>query len=168
MHNTTVIKWESELIENLKAKISGNSYWQNRLSSSLLDRELAIHLGVFVEPFLTFIIEGRKTIESRFSAKQCAPYNKVNKGDILLLKKTGGPIIGLCEISQVWLYEIDPGSWAEIRSEFSHALCAQDPEFWKSREVASFATLMRVTRITTIEPLYCAKKDRRGWVVLNP
>ena len=33
----------------------------------------------------------------------------------------------------VWHYELDPESFSELRSEFSAALCAQDPEFWAAR-----------------------------------
>ncbi|MCI9434957.1 MAG: hypothetical protein HFI86_06785 [Bacilli bacterium] len=38
-----------------------------------------IHLGIFSEPYLTYMLEGKKTIESRFSKNKIVPYNKIQK-----------------------------------------------------------------------------------------
>jgi ASC-1-like (ASCH) protein len=50
---------------------------------------------VFIEPYLQFILDGQKTVESRFSANRSAPYQQVGKGDVVLLKRTGGPVMGV-------------------------------------------------------------------------
>jgi hypothetical protein len=120
-----------------------------------------------VEPFLTFLLEGTKTVESRFSANRCAPYDRVEKGDVILLKKSGGPVVGLCMVTYRWFYRLDASSWQTIRNEFTQALCAQDPHFWQDRCRASYATLMRVRHVRTITPINFEKRDRRGWVVLR-
>ncbi|MBN8564807.1 MAG: ASCH domain-containing protein [Leptolyngbya sp. UWPOB_LEPTO1] len=127
-----------------------------------------LHLGVFVEPYLQFILEGKKTIESRFATRRFAPYNQVEKGDVILLKQSSGPIVGICQVTHCWFYELDPESWETIQRDFAQALCAQDPEFWQQRQAASYATLMRVQFVKAIEPIPFAKRDRRGWVILQP
>ncbi|NVM29292.1 MAG: ASCH domain-containing protein [Candidatus Helarchaeota archaeon] len=126
-----------------------------------------IHLAIFVEPYLKYILEGKKTVESRFSVNRIAPYKKVHRGDIVLLKRSGGPIVGLCMITDVWFYRLDPKTWLNIKKEFSQYLCVQDPSFWSARENASYATLMKLGHIIRIEPTIYKKRDRRGWVVLN-
>ena len=92
----------------------------------------------------------------------------MDKGDIVLVKRSGGPVVGLCQVSDAWFYRLDPKTWDSIRHEFTEALCAQDPQFWIEREKASFATLMQVEHLKKIEPIKWPKEDKRGWVVLRP
>lgn len=126
-----------------------------------------IHLAVFVEPFLRFVIEGRKTIESRFSLRRGAPFKQVDVGDLLLLKKSGGPIIGSCRVAETWFYVLEPSSWTHIRTEFAQAICAEHPTFWSQRAEAKYVTLLRIEDVRTFAPISFPKKDRRGWVVLR-
>lgn len=127
-----------------------------------------LHLAVLVEPYLRYILEGKKTVESRFSERRIAPYGNVQRDDVILLKRSGGPILGLCQVSNRWYYELDPPSWNEIRIEFSKMLCAQDPEFWRQRASAEFATLISLRNVLKIQPIKYSKNDRRGWVVMKP
>ena len=159
--------WRS-LRRSLSKAISGDEYW-TRCFDSATDgnRPSAVHLAVFVEPFLQYVLDGRKTVESRFSVRRIAPYCRVHPGDVVLLKRAGGPVVGLCRVADVWFYRLDPSSWNLIRKEFTVALCAQDPAFWESRRSASFATLMRLDRVRAIRSFNFPKRDRRGWVVLS-
>jgi hypothetical protein len=125
-------------------------------------------LAVFVDPFLDYILDGSKTVESRFSANRCAPFGKVCRGDIVLLKGTGGPVIGIARIGAVWSYRLNDSSWRLIRERFAAALRAQTPDFWEQRSGAAFATLMSIDRVRRLAPVEWKKRDRRGWVVLQP
>lgn len=127
----------------------------------------SVHLAVFVEPYLEYILGGRKTVESRFSMVRFPPYGRVSRGDLVLLKQSGGPVVGICEIGAAWFYQLEPEAWANIRLEFTRALCAEDPEFWRSRQGARYATLMYVSRVKRVPPVTWPKRDRRGWVVLR-
>ena len=126
-----------------------------------------VHLAVFVEPFLEYVLSGRKTVESRFSSVRFPPFKRVARGDLVLLKASGGPVVGVCEVGAAWFYELEQESWSTIRREFARALCAEDPEFWQSREHAEYATLMYISRVKRLEPIKWPKRDRRGWVVLR-
>lgn len=127
--------------------------------------DVALHLAVFVEPYLSYVLDGSKTIESRFSTRPIAPHRCVHEGDVILLKPSGKPIVGWCRAGTVWNYELDPASWLEIRDRFSPALRAQD-DFWESRRAAQFATLIQVHDVHEVIPTRVDKRDRRGWVVL--
>ena len=156
------------LFKKVRNSLDNDFFWSKNLNSfeSLNKSPRGIHLAIFVEPYLSFILNGKKTVESRFSINRSPPYKKVQSGDILLLKRSGGPILGICEVTNVWFYRLDPKSWKMIRKEFTDSLCAQDPEFWKDRKSASYATLMGIRNPKPLEPLDMDKKDRRGWVVL--
>lgn len=126
-----------------------------------------VHLAVFVEPYLGYVLDGSKTVESRFSVNRCAPFGKVRRGDIILLKRSGGGVVGIARVSVVWSYQLDEESWAGIRKRFAAALRAQDPDFWESKKGASYATLMRIDGVRSFRPVGWEKRDRRGWVVLQ-
>jgi hypothetical protein len=126
-----------------------------------------LHLAVFVEPYLGYVLDGSKTVESRFSVNRCAPFGKVSQGDVLLLKRAGGPIVGIVRVRTVWSYAVNKSSWAMIREQFAKSLRAQDPEFWERRRAAAYATLMLIDQVLSLEPVQWEKRDRRGWVVLR-
>jgi len=158
-----------KIVHYLKTAVKNDSYWSKYLNESFAKESLAhptFHIAIFVEPFLQFVLEGKKTIESRFSINKCAPFNKVSKGDIILIKKSGGPIVAICNISERWYYHLNADSWHEIKS-YTDSLCAYDPNFWKAKKNASYATLIKITHVKEVSPLNIQKKDRRGWIVLS-
>ncbi len=157
----------SALVERLRIGVSGDLYWEPYLNRLLRDNTLGrLHVAVFVEPYLSYVLQGRKTVESRFSVHRVAPYSRVQRGDVVLLKQSGGPVVGLCRVATAWFYQLDRGSWKAIRTKYARAMCAVDGSFWRSRAEAAFATLMRVERPRPIEDILLMKRDRRGWVVL--
>jgi hypothetical protein len=60
-----------------------------------------LHLAIFREPYLTSIMEGKKTIETRFAKRPCAPYQRISAGDIIVLKRASGGIVGICHFSGI-------------------------------------------------------------------
>jgi hypothetical protein len=160
--------WIPKLIKNLRLHLDDDDLWSKRIDEiSSRPQGFGLHLAVFVEPYLQYIFEGKKTVESRFGVHRCPPFGYVREGDVLLLKKSGGPITGVCSVGQVWFYRLDVHSWRKIKQEFSSSLCAQDPEFWNQRRAASYATLMLIKDVRPITPFEISKKDRRGWVTLR-
>ncbi|MEA5448463.1 ASCH domain-containing protein [Leptolyngbya sp. CCNP1308] len=157
------------LADELQLATQGDPFWENYLIPLTHEVHIpfSLHLGIFVEPYLQFILDGKKTIESRFSTRRFAPYEQIQKGDVILLKKSSGPITGICQVSHCWFYRLDPNSWKSIKQDFAEAICAQDPDFWEQRQSATYATLVRIKNIKEISPIKFAKRDRRGWVVLQ-
>lgn len=156
-------------VERLRNAVVSDPFWEEYLQrcDAQPPDQVGLHLGVFVEPFLSHILDGSKTIEARFSERRCAPYRRVQQGDVVLLKQVGGPVVGLCEVGQVWSYKVDPASLGELRREFGAAMCAIDDEFWTEQHSACYATLLRLVRVQEIQPVLWEKRDRRGWVVLR-
>lgn len=163
-------EWQSDVLDEVARAVAGDPFWADYLERTVRNActsRHVVHLAVFVEPYLTYLLEGKKTVESRFSARRFPPYDAVKDGDVILLKRSGGAVVGLCRARDTWFYQLDEDSWQHIRSEFTHSLCAQDPAFWTDREAAEFATLIRVDKVLTLSDIPCDKRDRRGWVVLS-
>jgi hypothetical protein len=127
---------------------------------------IGIHLAIFAEPFLSLVLSGEKTIESRFSRNRCAPYGEIEDGDIILLKEVAGPICGLALARRIWCYDLVTEPIDRIRRRFGAGIRADD-EFWSSRADALYATLIELDAPTSIAPVTCDKRDRRGWVSLR-
>lgn len=142
-------------------------YW--RTAFDALEHEgVGMHLAVFVEPYLEYILSGRKTIESRFSVRRVAPVGCVEPGDVLLLKCAAGPVVGIARISHVWTYRLGRAAWDEIVRRFGPALCFEDDaQAVETHKSCRYASLMRLANVETIPPFPVVKRDRRGWVVLR-
>jgi hypothetical protein len=155
------------LVQNhlLWRAVAGSPFWESYLASVASSNATRIHLGVFVEPYLRYIISGVKTVESRFSRNAVAPFRRVGAGDVLLLKRSGGAVEAIAYVSNAWSYRLAREVWARIRGEFASAMCVSE-EFLRGRRDASYVTLMQLKEVRAIEPLSVGKRDRRGWVVL--
>jgi len=158
-----------DAVDKLRVAVGTDPFWLEYLlrCDAPPPFQVGLHLGVFIEPFLKHILDGSKTIEARFSERRCAPYRRVEKGDVLLLKKAGGPVVGLCEVGHVWSYCVDPESLQDVRHQFAASMCAVNDSFWSEQHSACYATLLRIERVQPIPPVSWDKHDRRGWVVIR-
>jgi hypothetical protein len=158
------------LMSDLQAAIRGDPFWESYLEQAAVQQPAAyaLHLAVLVTPYLRLILDGAKTVESRFSVRRGVPWGRISVGDIVLLKRSGGPISGIGYAAEVRFYQLGPGELQRIRDEFGTALAVQDPAFWEQRASAAFATLLRLDHVRPLPPINYAKRDRRGWVILQP
>lgn len=155
------ISWQDKLITDLLSMAEIAPY-----VSAIGGERRGIHLAVLVEPYLSFILEGKKTIESRFSVNRHAPFEQVEKGDIIVLKRSSGPVQAVCRVSNVWFYRLMPETWPDIE-RFAKALCMDDSPFWQEKRAASYATLMEIDGLIRLPDLNIEKIDPRGWVILR-
>jgi hypothetical protein len=120
-----------------------------------------------VEPFLTYILSGEKTIESRFSKHAIAPFERVAIDDLVLLK--AGPVVASFRVSSTCFMALGhPDGLARVRATYGRAICAEDDEFWSVRAGKRYATLLGIADVRKLPPVNVPKSDRRGWVILRP
>lgn len=162
--------WEQALIQSVISRVMDDSFWSRRIESYMTPgpMEYALHLAIFVEPYLQLILDGRKTVESRFSTVQCAPYRCIQAGDVILMKRAGGSLLGVSQVREVSFYQNGSDAWTTIRDRFGAEMCPDEAGFWDRMTAAVFGTVIRLERVLKLPPLACGKRDRRGWVVLRP
>lgn len=126
---------------------------------------LRLNLAIVTQPFLSWLITGRKTIESRFSINKCSPYHKLKKDDIIFIKDSAKPIIGYTRVKQVEYFSNFDNSLnlSEMSQNYSSQICAND-DFWQMRRDKNYATLIWVDKPKLISPTKVDKHDKRGWV----
>lgn len=160
-----MIESRASALRKLKNALSDDREWCGILGS--VDALVRLHLAVFAEPYLTFIADGKKTIETRFSKKRIPPFDSIEKGDLVMLKRVGGGIAGVCLVDKVWFYNLTPGSVKEIKERFGKGICPADSSFWDERRDAAYCSLIWVKSYRTLDDVPVQKSDRRGWVVLK-
>jgi hypothetical protein len=158
------------VVTHLRGHLGGDRTWAEAMDRLDAAPGARLHLAVMIEPFLSLLLAGDKTMESRFSRVRCAPWGVLNTGDVVALKKAGGPITGAFVAGKVLSIPLDPhdpDQIAAVRSRHATAICAASDQFWAGRADTRMATLAEVTAARAVPALPFAKKDRRGWVVLT-
>jgi hypothetical protein len=123
-----------------------------------------IHIAVTNEPFLSLILNGAKTIESRFSLHKIAPFNRISPDDLVFLKS--GSIIGCFSVGWVKYFDLDETPISHLKSLYGQQIRG-DASFWDERLGKRYATLMGIEKIRPLTPLTISKTDRRAWLDLD-
>lgn len=134
------------------------------------------HLAILSKGWIEQILDGKKTIESRFSKNRCAPFSKINEGDIVYMKESGGPVKGMFSVAEVETFE--NLTKEQIRgidgdAEYHFGIFGQGVHHWSHCDKwysSKHATLIHITDVVAFEepyPLPFRKRDQRAWVVLD-
>jgi ASC-1-like (ASCH) protein len=129
---------------------------------------MARHLAILREPYLSRILSGVKTIESRLLRVRAAPYGCVTAGDTLLLKRASGPIVATAQAACVATFDnLTSASIAALLERHAAELCLDD-EMRARAQFSRYAVLIWLTDVALIaDPPVISKRDRRAWVVLE-
>jgi ASC-1-like (ASCH) protein len=147
----------------------GDSFWESFLYNDINASKFTglVHIAILSKEYLEKILQGKKSVEARFSIHRKAPYGIVNRGDVIMLKLTGGPILGISMVDEAFSYQLDAKTLRDIRLQYAEELQIDDEEFWKQRKNAKYATLIKLSHVRAMRPISYIKRDRRAWVVLS-
>lgn len=125
------------------------------------------HLAVLTSPYLEKVIDGTKTIESRFTRSRVLPFQQVYTNDVLFLKKTAGPIQAIAIVASAECFgPLQPGEATNIMDKYQEGLQLGE-EFKNSKQESRYATLITLEKVQPIKWLQLKKKDRRPWVIIT-
>lgn len=163
------MKWKDKLIDLLSEQLSNDEDWRHIIVKIVEDSSIGVHLAIFSEPYLSLVCTGEKTIESRFSQTKITPYDRVNKGDVILVKESGGYVKAVFVAGNIKFYTfLNEKRLGEIEQTYGRSICTHyDPNFWESRLDANFATLIEITELRILKPFLIDKNDRTGWSTLK-
>lgn len=122
---------------------------------------MARHLAIFKSNSANDILIGKRKVDVRFSRSRIAPFGLVKSGDQVLVKKSGGKIVGSFVVKKVIYYDnLDETDFDRIKKEFSCEEVSKD-------EPPKFVTIIFIGNVTTfLFPPQISKRDRRSWLVL--
>ena len=125
------------------------------------------HIAILRQPFFNMILNGEKTIESRWSMNRIAPYKKLNIGDEILLKLTGQPVTATAKVKDVKYYDLTPEIVEDIRKKFGKEIGTDKFENWDITLQKKYCTLIWLEDVTRIKPIQVRRSNGAGWIVLN-
>jgi len=163
------MKWKDKLIKDIIFSVKEASEDAVHLEDLLLKDTANIHLAVFKEPYLSLIFSGKKTVESRFSINRVAPFQKVFPKDIVLIKKSGGDILGFLIVKEVLYFSnLNDEKIQLIERDFGEKLAwGADPDFLFNKKDARFLSLIVFDKVVGTKPLASNKLDRTGWSIIK-
>ncbi len=128
-----------------------------------------LHLAIFTSGFINKIFTGQKTIDGRFSKIRCMPFKSIEKGDLILMKKSGGPITGYFISGKVKFFsDINENKLKSIVKKYWDEL-ALTKNFWNSKKKnTKYLTLIGIKKPTKFRiPVAVKKKGLSGWISLG-
>ncbi len=130
---------------------------------------MRVHIAIVRPPYDRLIVDGRKVIESRFTKVACPPFGWVTPGDVVYVKRAGGPFVARAEAAQVLAVDrLTPARVDELVARYNRGICGE-AAYWRGvRRTAKFATLvwLREVRPTGAAPRY-RPIHMRAWYVLD-
>ncbi len=163
------MKWKETLIDELISLFNNHKEWKPLKEGVLKNDGIGVHVAIFNEPFLSAILDGQKKVESRFSINRIDPFRKVYEKDIILIKESGGSIIGFFIAGSVE-YRINNKrtSLMEIKDRYNDKVSADlDEGFWQKRISSKYITLIEIKKVYNLESFSIDKNDRTSWSVVK-
>ena len=127
------------------------------------------HLAILAPGWTDLILDGSKTIESRFTKVRCAPFGKVHEDDVVYLKESGGLVKGMFTVAKVETFEnltdaqICDLFYKEYREQIFSDLSAsmqRPPEKWLTAKHATLFILPILLLLRIRFPI--SRKDGQG------
>ncbi|MHC4124030.1 MAG: ASCH domain-containing protein [Planctomycetota bacterium] len=125
------------------------------------------HLVILKRPYLDLIVEGKKTIESRFTKTKREPFGQISIGDKLFLKESSGCVCATAVVSAVESSEnLTLAEILSIKQKYNSRICGGD-EYWESKMDCKYGVLVWLKDVEKMRSVRINKKDWRAWVVLS-
>lgn len=125
------------------------------------------HIAIMRQPFYNMVLNGEKTIESRWSMHKIAPYNKVKIGDEILLKQTGKDATLKAIVKDVKFYELTPVIAEQIKIDYGKEIGIDKFENWQTILHKKFCTLIWLDELKKISPIKVPKSNGAGWILIK-
>ncbi|OGD62382.1 hypothetical protein A2215_03010 [Candidatus Berkelbacteria bacterium RIFOXYA2_FULL_43_10] len=125
------------------------------------------HLAIFIGDTAELILKGKKRIDLRISQKKIIPYHTISVGDEILLKKSGGDIVGKARASKVIFYDsFAKKDLEKIKNEYGKYILMSD-DFWEVKSSGKYLTMIFLEAVERfVAPIKFRKKDLRSWVIV--
>ncbi|MCG8507762.1 MAG: ASCH domain-containing protein, partial [Rhodospirillales bacterium] len=129
---------------------------------------LSIHVAILKPKYIAMMLDGRKTIESRFMKVRMPPLDCLRKGERLFIKASAGPFMATAIANHVEQFEnLTHERFDALHKRYIKQI-GGEPAYWQSKRNARFAVLAHLGDVEPLDvgPTY-AKNGWRAWHVLD-
>lgn len=140
----------------------------NRLLSTPQD-----HIAIMSTspPYITWILDGKKTIESRFYVNRTAPWDKVFHNDMIYFKESGGEVVAKARAKDVQQYSnLNEEKFNEIVAKYGDEMMLQDitySDYYKKKNYVILITLENPQKIESFDIDKSGFGNAAGWLVVD-
>jgi hypothetical protein len=130
---------------------------------------LAVHVAILAPPYDQMVVDGRKRIESRLTSQCRPPFGQISPGDVVYIKRSGGPFVARGEASRVLMADrLTPDEVDQLARRYNKWIGGADDYWQAKRKSTRYATLvwLRDVQPTTLGPRYRVQ-HMRAWYVLD-
>ncbi len=129
--------------------------------------EMNYHLAILKKPYVDAIIEGRKTVESRFYKTRHKWLSQIGAGDKLFLKASSGPVMATAIVASVKHFDnLTARQIAGLQKQYNQQIIG-DEQYWQDKKSSRCGALIWLKDVQRITPRAIRKFDWRAWVVLT-
>jgi Ser/Thr protein kinase RdoA (MazF antagonist)/predicted transcriptional regulator len=131
---------------------------------------LVVYKRIKTKNYINWMFDGSKTIDIKFQHNKRFPWQGINKGDILYVKESGGPVVGTINLGEVEFHEVY--SWQDsyiLLEPFIKKLKLRDKKhlekICRKHEGKRYLIIFKLKKpLLFNNPVYISKRDQRSWV----
>ena len=116
------------------------------------------------------IIEGKKTVESRWYKYRRVPWNSISKGDVVFFKESGDPVSVKAEVDDVIFYSnLDDVKIRWILEKYGRNL-GVDISYFENVKGKRYCILIFLKYVVRVRPFEIDKSGfgvRSAWICVN-
>ena len=108
------------------------------------------HLAILSKKWklLDLILEGKKTIESRWYKFKRDPWDRIKKKDIIFFKNSGEPVTAKAEVSRVLQFDLRNTSARTILDKYGKQICIKSSKGLENKNYCILIFLKNPQKIT--------------------
>jgi len=128
---------------------------------------MSIHVAILKKPYISLILSGQKTVESRLTKTAVPPLNVIKPGERIFIKASGGPFMATAVAGLIEQYkDLKPSDIHRLSRQYKKAVCGSD-EYAELKKHSRFAVYIHLDQVEPLEigPVYT--KSMRAWHVLD-
>ncbi len=124
------------------------------------------HLAIFTKGSTDNIFRCKKTIDIRLSKRAIAPYQKIKRGDIILIKESGELVLGEARAENVLFFNnLNQEKLDSLKNRYQESSRTSN-QFWERHRSARFCSIIFLTNVKRyLSPVSVDKRDRSGWKI---
>ena len=163
------MKWKDKLVKDIQEAVKNDAFWSELFKKEINNGSGNIHLAIFNELFLEMMYNNKKTVESRFSINNVAPYNRITTGDIVLVKRSGGSIEAAFIAKDIHFFRnLNAARLKELEVTYGKTIGWDiDPDYLSNKSSSRYLTLIGISNFTKIPTVPSGKKDKTGWSLVK-
>lgn len=117
------------------------------------------------------ILSGEKQIESRWYQTRRAPWNRVQKGDVIFFKDSGKPVTVRALVSYVWQFEMSSIKEAQsIVNLYGDKICLIEKNVFRWKSSPRYCILMKLSHPQKLKkPFHISKRgfgSSTAWITI--